>query len=79
MASGTESTKMAYSRKTLSDPSDRVQLEQGEARMLFATWKATGKRVLTQERMEYLEKRYGTGCVARIRQYMDMMKNGELQ
>ena len=69
---------MAYSRKTLSDPSDRVQLEQGEARVLFATWKATNKRVLTQDRMEYLEKRYGTGCVARIRQYMDKMKNGEM-
>lgn len=70
---------MAYSRKTLSDPSDRKQLEQGEARVLYATWKATGKRVLTQERMEFLEKRYGTGCVARIRQYMDMMRNGELE
>lgn len=70
---------MAHSRKSLSDPGDRRQLEESEARILFATWKATGKRVLTQERMEYLEKRYGTGCVVRIRQYMDMMKNGELQ
>lgn len=70
---------MAYSRKTLSDAGDRRQLEQGEARMLFSTWKATGKRVLTQERMEFLEKRYGVGCVQRIRKYMDMMKNGELQ
>jgi hypothetical protein len=69
---------MAYSRRQLSDPGDRRQLEEGEARMLYATWKATGKRVLTQERMEWLEKRYGTGCVARIRQYMKMMQNGEL-
>lgn len=69
---------MAYSRKSLSDPGDRTQLEQSEARVLFATWKATNKRVLTQERMEYLEKRYGVGCVARIRQYMDKIKNGEM-
>lgn len=70
---------MAYSRRSLSDPSDRRQLEEGEARVLYATWKATGQRVLTQERMEWLEKRYGTGCVARIRHYMDMIKKGELQ
>ena len=69
---------MAYSRRSLSDAGDRRQLEEGEARVLFATWKATGQRVLTQERMEYLEKRYGTGCVARIRQYMDKMKNGDM-
>ena len=69
---------MAYSRRQLSDPSDRVQLEQGEARILYATFLATGKRVLTQERMEFLEKRFGTGCVARIRNYMTQIKNGEL-
>lgn len=70
---------MAYSRRSLSDAGDRRQLEEGEARVLYATWKATGQRVLTAERMEYLEKRYGTGCVARIRHYMDMIKKGELQ
>jgi hypothetical protein len=77
MAFGT-GVVMAYSRKALSDAGDRVQLEQGEARVLYATFVATGNRVLTQERMEFLEKRYGVGCVARIRQYMTMMKNGEL-
>jgi hypothetical protein len=77
-ANGTEGLKMAYSRKTLSNAGDRLQLEQGEARVLYATWMATGKRVLTVERIEYLEKRYGIGCVTRIRQYMDMIKNGEL-
>ena len=69
---------MAYSRKSLSDAGDRQQLEQAEARTLFSTWKVTGKRVLTVERMEYLEKRYGSGCVSRIRKYMEQMKNGEL-
>lgn len=70
---------MAYSRRSLSDAGDRRRLEEGEARVLYATWKATGQRVLTAERMEWLEKRYGTGCVARIRHYMDMIKKGELQ
>jgi hypothetical protein len=69
---------MAYSRRTIENPSDRVQLEQSEARMLFRTWKATGNRVLTNERMEFLEKRYGRGSVERIRNYMVMMKNEEL-
>jgi len=50
----------------------------GEARILFRTWESTKQKVLTKERMEYLEKRYGIGCVVRIRQYMDMMRNGEI-
>lgn len=69
---------MTYSRRTIEDPSDRKQLEEGEARVLFATWQITGKRVLTQDRMEFLEKRYGRGSVERIRHYMMLMKNGEL-
>ena len=69
---------MTYSRRTIEDPSDRKQLEEGEARVLFATWQITGKRVLTPERMEFLEKRYGRGSVERIRHYMMLMKNGEL-
>lgn len=70
---------MAYSRKTISDESDRVQLEMGEARILFRTWETTQERVLTKERIEYLEKRYGYGCVQRIRNYMDLMRKGELE
>ena len=69
---------MAYSRKGIENPSDRVQLEQGEARMLYATWLATGKKVLTVERLEKIEKVYGRGSVERIRNYMMMMKNGEI-
>lgn len=78
MAFGTGNIKMVYSRKTPSDAGDRQQLEMGEARILFRTWESTKQKVLTKERMEYLEKRYGIGCVARIRQYMDMMRNGEI-
>lgn len=69
---------MAYSRKAIENPSDRRQLEEGEARVLFATWQATGKKVLTAERLEFIEKRYGRGSVERIRNYMMMMKNGEI-
>lgn len=69
---------MAYSRRQLSDPGDRRQLEEGEARVLYATYVATGKRVLTEERMEWLEKRFGIGSVQRIRVYMNMMKNGDM-
>lgn len=69
---------MAYSRKGIENPSDRRQLEEGEARVLFATWQATGKKVLTADRLEYIEKRYGNGAVERVRNYMMMMKNGEM-
>lgn len=70
---------MVHSRKQLSNDGDRVQLEMGEARVLFATYQVTKKSVLTADRMEYLEKRYGAGCVKRIRDYMTRMKNGELE
>ena len=70
---------MAYSRKTISNEGDRVRIEQGEARMLYRTWELTKQRVLTQVRMEWIEKTYGIGAVGRIRGYMDKMKNGELE
>ena len=69
---------MAYSRKEIENPSDRRRLEEGEARVLFATWQATGKKVLTAERLEFSEKRYGRGSVERIRQMMIDMKEGRL-
>ena len=70
---------MAYSRKSIENPSDRRQLEEGEARVLFATWLATGKKVLTVERLERIEKIYGKGSVERIRQMMMDMKEGRLE
>ena len=70
---------MVHSRKQLSNEGDRVQLEMGEARVLFATYQATKKSVLTADRMEYLEKRYGAGCVKRIREFMRLLKSGELE
>jgi hypothetical protein len=70
---------MAYSRKTISNEGDRVKLEQSEARMLYRTWESTKQRVLTKERMEWIEKTYGIGAVGRIRGYMDKLRNGELE
>lgn len=53
-------------------------IELGEARVLLCTYQVTKKSVLTRERMEWLEKRYGTGSVARIRSYMKKLQDGEL-
>lgn len=70
---------MAYSRKTISYEGDRYQIELGEARVLFCTYQVTKQKVLTQVRMEYLEKKFGTGSVARIRELMKKLQNGELE
>ena len=70
---------MAYSRKSISNAGDRYQIELGEARLLYGTYLTTKKRVLTKERMEWLEKTYGTGAVERIRGYMVKLQTGELE
>jgi hypothetical protein len=70
---------MAYSRKTISDEGDRYMIELGEARVLLCTYQVTKQKVLTKDRMEWLEKRYGTGAVARIRGYMKKLQDGELE
>jgi endonuclease I len=69
---------MAHSRKSIENPSDRVQLEQALAREMFATFSFTGKKVMTADRMEWIEKRYGRGAVDRVIFYMKQMKAGEL-
>jgi hypothetical protein len=70
---------MSYSRKTISNAGDRYQIELGEARVLYRTYESTGQKVLTPVRMEWLEKRYGTGSVARIRALMQKLQTGELE
>jgi len=70
---------MAYSRKAISNQGDRYMIELGEARILFRTYEATGQRVLTPVRIEWLERKYGTGSVARIRGYMKKLQSGELE
>ena len=70
---------MSYSRKVMSNAGDRVQLEIALARELYATWIATKNKVLTKERIEFIERRYSKGSVDRVRNYMNMIKNGELE
>jgi hypothetical protein len=54
-------------------------IELGEARVLFRTWESTGQKVLTPVRIEWLERKYGTGSVARIRALMKKLQDGELE
>jgi len=63
----------------VSNQGDRVQLEKALARELYATWIATKNKVLTKERIEFIERRYSKGSVERVRDYMNMIKNGELE
>lgn len=58
--------------------SDRVQLEQGEARVLYATWKHTRQQALTPKRIALLNKLYGYGAADRIKEYMREMREGNL-
>lgn len=66
-------------RKAVSNQSDRYMIELGEARVLYSTYEATGKKVLTPVRIEWLERTYGTGSVERIKGYMVKLQKGELE
>jgi hypothetical protein len=70
---------MSYSRKVVSNAGDRQQLEIALARELFRTWETTKTRIFTNERIELIERRYSKGSVERVRNYMNMIKNGELE
>ena len=70
---------MAYSRKVLSNEGDRTQLEIALARELYATWSTTKNKVLTKERIEFIERRYSKGSVERVKSYMNRMRDGELE
>lgn len=65
-------------RRPISDEGDRYMIELGEARELYRTYETLKRSVLTAERIEYLERRYGTGSVQRIRGYMKKIQDGEL-
>jgi hypothetical protein len=54
-------------------------IELGEARVLFRTWESTKQKVLTPVRIEWLERRYGSGSVERIREFMKKLQSGELE
>ena len=70
---------MTYSRKTIENPSDRVTLEQAEARELFHNWEQTKNRDLIRARLERAERIYGSGARDRIRAYMAQMREGILK
>ena len=70
---------VSMSRRGIENESDRYRLELGEARVLLCTYKVLKQSVLTRDRIEYLERIYGTGCVERIRGYMKKLQDGELE
>ena len=69
---------MTWSRRNIQGPSDRVILEQAEARELFRTWETNKDRDFVRGRLERAERIYGTGARDRIREYMNRMRDGTL-
>jgi hypothetical protein len=56
---------------------DRRIIEEGEARILFRTWES-GIKVMTPERIKWLDKTYGAGAAERIKKIMAKMARGEM-
>ena len=69
---------MTWSRRNKENPSDRVILEQAEARELYRNWEWSKNRDLIRARLERAERIYGTGARDRIREYMNKMRDGTL-
>jgi hypothetical protein len=70
---------MFFSRKNISNESDRVVLEKAEAREIFRTWQTNRDNDFVRARLERCERIYGTGARDRVRNYMSLMKNGSLE
>ena len=70
---------MTWSRKNVENPSDRVTLEQAEARELYRTWETNKDRDFVRGRLERAERIYGSGARDRIRNFMNMIKDGTLE
>ena len=70
---------MTWSRRNIESPSDRVILEQAEARELYRTWETTKDRDFVRGRLERAERIYGSGARDRIRTYMNMIKEGTFE
>jgi hypothetical protein len=70
---------VTYSRRNVESPSDRVILEQAEARELYRNWEQTKNRDLIRARLERAERIYGSGSRDRIRSYMAQMREGTLE
>ena len=69
---------MTWSRKNVENPSDRVILEIAEARELYRTWETNKDRDFVRGRLERAERIYGSGARDRIRNFMNMIKDGTL-
>ncbi len=69
---------MIWSRRNIQGPSDRVILEQAEARELYRNWEGSKNRDLIRARLERAERIYGIGARDRIRAFMQQMQNGTL-
>ena len=69
---------MTWSRRNIQGASDRVILEQAEARELYRTWETNKDRDFVRGRLERVERIYGTGARDRIREYMNRIKDGTL-
>ena len=70
---------MAYSRKNISNESDRVVLEKAEAREIFRTWQTNRDSDFVRARLERCERIYGSGARDRVRFYMRQMKEGQIE
>ena len=69
---------MTWSRRNKENPSDRVIIEQSEARELYRNWEWSKNRDLIRARLERAERVYGAGARDRIREYMNRMRDGTL-
>ena len=69
---------MIWSRRNKENPSDRVILEQAEARELYRTWETNKDRDFVRGRLERAERIYGIGARDRIREFMNRIKDGTL-
>jgi len=69
---------VTWSRRNIEGPSDRVILEQAEARELYRNWESSRNSDLIRARLERAERIYGTGARDRIRSYMAQMREGTL-
>jgi hypothetical protein len=69
---------VTWSRRNTENPSDRVILEQAEARELYRNWEWSKNRDLIRARLERAERIYGTGARDRIREYINKMRDGTL-
>ena len=70
---------MTFSRRNIENPSDRQILEQAEAREIYRTWETKKDRDFVRGRLERAERIYGRGARDRIRDYMNRIKDGQLE